>query len=85
MPEEVADTMECALLDLKATFGRGDYAEPKHVILTGGSKRYFKSDVQRICATYHANLATMDQALTPVFSGGVLVSMARSVAQVAPN
>jgi hypothetical protein len=85
MPEEVAATMECALLDLKAAFERGDYAEPKHVILTGGAKRYFKSDVRRICATSHTDLAANKQAFTPVFSGGVLGSVARSVAQVAPN
>jgi hypothetical protein len=84
-PEEVADTMECALLGLEAAFERGEYTEPKHVILTGGAKRYFKSDVQRICATSHADLATMEQALTPAFSGGVLGSVARSVAQAAPN
>ncbi|MBI1492438.1 hypothetical protein [Halocynthiibacter styelae] len=83
--DETAGTLGCTLTDLEVEFGKTGCAEPKHVILTGGVKWYFKSEVQRICSELPEVQAANRKTPAPEFSGGVLGTAARFVVQSGPD
>lgn len=64
--------------DLATVFGNRDVEEPKHIILTGGEKRYFKADVVRLGLLNSNEQMDSGPKQAPVFSGGVLGAVARS-------
>ena len=83
--DDVAIAFEHPVSKLVHEFENSSREEPKHVILTGGEKRYFRADVQRFCL--RGPLNKPDQRLNPepVFSGGLLGAVAKSVAEQLPT
>jgi hypothetical protein len=81
--EQVANAMCRSVEDLAAEFRIRDVEEPKHVILSGGEKRYFKADVQRLGLLNSGEQLNSSPADSPTFSGGVLGVVARSASKCA--
>ncbi|WP_417525762.1 hypothetical protein [Marinovum sp.] len=80
---DLASKMGHPAKDLASAFEAKVLAEPKHVVLTGGVKRYFKADVLRLCPSAEDDTSALDRAPEPVFAVGVLGAVARSVVRKA--
>lgn len=81
--EQVANAMYRSVEDLAAEFRNRAVKEPKHVILSGGEKRYFKTDVHRLSLLNSGEQLEPGPTQAPVLSGGVLGSVARSASKCA--
>lgn len=76
--EQVANATCRSVSDLVTAFGNRDLEEPKHLILSGGEKRYFKADVLRLGPLSSCERQDLGPSRAPMFSSGVLGTVTRS-------